>query len=120
MKKWSFVVPLSEEIRKEIVSRKNIGFISDDREDYSHMLYYLRDLQVPKAKWNGDKKINDHFELTTDTADLSGYDVILLTRTKPTSAMKENSSNSSKIKSLSFRINNKIRKYNIYLLSDWK
>ena len=61
MNKWNFVVPLSEEIRKEILSRKNIGFISDDREDYSHMLYYLRDLQVPKAKWNGDKKIHDHF-----------------------------------------------------------
>ncbi|MBJ56842.1 MAG: hypothetical protein CMP24_01210 [Rickettsiales bacterium] len=120
MNKWNFVVPLSEEIRKEILSRKNIGFISDDREDYSHMLYYLRDLQVPKAKWNGDKKINDHFELTTDTADLSGYDIILLTRTEPTLTMKKNSSNSLKIKSLSFRVNKKIRKYNIYLLSDWK
>ena len=120
MNKWNFVVPLSKEIRKEINSRRNIGFIADDREDYSHMLYYLRDLQIPKAKWNGDEKINDHFELTTNTADLSGYDVILLTRTKPTSVMKENSSNSSKIKSLSFIINKKVRKYNFYLLSDWK
>ena len=29
-----------------INSRNNIAFIADDREDFAHMLYYLKDLDI--------------------------------------------------------------------------
>ena len=64
--------------------------------------------------------INDHYELTTDHNDLKGYDVLLITRTKPTPIMKEKADNSSKINSFYFKTNNKIKKFNIYILKNWK
>tara|TARA_E500000178_G_C16935045_1_gene713580 strand:- start:390 stop:1043 length:654 start_codon:yes stop_codon:yes gene_type:complete len=118
--KWDFANSLSEELRVEINKRENVGFIADDREDFSHMLYYLRDLKIPKAKWNGDKRIDDHFELTTDTNDLSGLDIIFLTRTAPTPDMIRRSGNFFKIKEITFNINSKSRQYNIFLLQNWK
>ena len=59
----------------------------DDREDFAHMLYYISPLPDKMAKWNGNNKIDDHFDLSTDSNDLAGGPVVLLTRTKPTASM---------------------------------
>ena len=117
--KWSYAVSLSKEISEELKKGENFGFIADDREDYAHMLYYLRDLKIPMAKWNGDKKIDDHFELTTNTNNLSGLDVIFLTRTYPTPIMEKTSTRIIKLKSLEYTISNKKREYNIFLIRNW-
>ncbi len=114
------IKPLSNIVRYEIVNRNNIALMMDDREDYVHLLYYLRNIKIKKAKWNGDIKINDHYELTTDHNDLKGYDVLLITRTKPTPIMKEKADKSAKINSFYFKTNNKIKKFNIYILKNWK
>ena len=117
--KWNFVKQLSAELKTQVVQRDNISFMSDDREDFSHMAYYLRDLDIPMVKWNGDKKVDDHFELTTNTNSLKGLDVIFLTRTKPTPVMVNNCEEVEKLKSMSFLINNKIRYYYIFLFKNW-
>ena len=117
--KWSYAVSLSKEISEELKKGENLGFIADDREDYAHLLYYLRDLKIPMAKWNGDKKIDDHFELTTNTNNLSGLDVIFLTRTYPTPIMEKTSTRIIKLKSLEYTIGNKKREYNIFLIRNW-
>ena len=110
---------LSLEIKNLISTRKNIGFMADDREDYAHFLYYNRDLNLKKAKWNGDKKINDHYELTTSVDDLISLDIIFLTRTKPTQAMIKRTEKYLKLKSIHYKVNNKIRLYNVYLFKNW-
>ena len=114
------VKPLSEIIRLELRNNENVSLMSDDREDYTHMLYYLRDIHIKKAKWNGDSTIDDHYELTTDYNDLKKSNVLLLTRTKPTSAMLEKSDSYEKINSLIYFSNNKKKTFNIYLLKNWK
>ena len=81
------IIPLSELIKKELITRNNISLMADDREDYAHLLYYLKDLDIKKAKWNGDKTINDHYELTTHQNDLIGKDILFVTRTRPTPVM---------------------------------
>ena len=59
--------------------------MADDREDYAIMLFYIKSFKVKKAKWNGDIKIDDHYELTTNVNNLKGYNLLFLTRTAPTS-----------------------------------
>ena len=61
--------------------------MADDREDFAHLNYYIKEMDVIKVKWNGDKKIDDHYELTTSVEDLINKNVLFLTRTKPTKAM---------------------------------
>ena len=117
--KWNYALSLSKEIREELKKDKNLGFIADDREDYAHMLYYLRDLKIPMAKWNGDRKIDDHFELTTNTNNLSGLDIIFLTRTYPTPIMEKTSTKIIRLKNLEYKISNKKREYNIFLIRNW-
>ena len=118
--KLRHVKPLAHILKDELNSRSNIAFIADDREDFAHMLYYLKDLNIKKAKWNGDSKIDDHYELTTSVKDLIGKDVLLLTRTAPTQAMINKSSSYIKIKNLNFLHNGKTRVFNIFLMKNWK
>ena len=94
--------------------------MTDDREDYAHLLYYLKNINVKKAKWNGDIKIDDHYELTTHQNDLHGYDVLLVTRTQPTQIMNSRADASIKINSFSFKTNKRIKTFNIYILKNWK
>ena len=42
------------------------------------MLYYIKDFKGRRAKWNGDIKIDDHYELTTNVNDLAGTIFFLL------------------------------------------
>ena len=48
--------------------------MADDREDYALMLFYLKEFKGKRAKWNGDIKINDHYELTTNVNNLKGHE----------------------------------------------
>ncbi len=111
---------LSEVLKKELINGENIAFMADDREDYAHLLYYLKDIDVKKAKWNGDNRIDDHYELTTHQNHLIGKKVLFVTRTKPTDAMIEKSSSYEKIDSLIFKTNKRSKIFNIYLFKDWK
>ena len=43
-------------IKTELNLRDNIALMADDREDYALLLYYLRDIKVKRAKWNGDER----------------------------------------------------------------
>ena len=112
--------PLSEIIKNEIAIRNNIALMTDDREDYVHLLYYLKNINIKKAKWNGDIKIDDHYELTTNQNDLRGYDILLVTRTEPTPMMKSKADDSMKINSFSFNTNKKTKTFNMYILKNWK
>ena len=112
--------PLSEMIKNEIAIRDNIALMTDDREDYAHLLYYLKNINIKKAKWNGDVKIDDHYELTTNQNNLQGYDVLLITRTEPTPIMKSKADTSIKINSFSFNTNKRTKTFNIYILENWK
>ena len=94
--------------------------MADDREDYAHLLYYLRGLEIKRAKWNGDDRIDDHYELTTHQNDLVGKDILFITRTRPTPAMIIKSSTYMKVNSLKVTVNKKVRTFNIYLLKNWK
>ena len=117
--KLRHVKPLANILKYEITSRNNIAFISDDREDFAHMLYYLKDLDIKKAKWNGDSRIDDHYELTTDINDLRGKDVLLLTRTSPTQEMIDRSVSYKKIRNMRLSYLNKERVFNIFLMKSW-
>ena len=114
------IKPLSDIIKNEIDIRNNIALMTDDREDYVHLLYYLKNINIKKAKWNGDIKIDDHYELTTDQNDLKGYDILLITRTQPTSIMNSKADASIKVNSFSFNTNSRTKTFNIYILKNWK
>lgn len=111
---------LSLKLKKIIREKENIAFMADDREDYAHFLYYNRSLDIKTAKWNGDDKIKDHYELTTSADDLKNLDVVFLTRTKPTQAMINRCEKFIELESLKYKVKNKFRVYNIYLLKNWK
>ena len=111
---------LANEIKRELEAFENVAFMADDREDYALMLFYLKDFKGKRAKWNGDNKINDHYELTTDVNNLKGNDLIFVTRTKPTGEMLNRSSSSKLLKSLEFEEQNKTKKFNLYLLKNWE
>ena len=83
------------------------------------MLYYLKDLDIKKAKWNGDSRIDDHYELTTDINDLRGKDVLLLTRTSPTQEMIDRSVSYEKIRNITLSYHKKERVFNVFLMKSW-
>ena len=114
------IKPLSNIIKNEITNRNNIALMTDDREDYAQLLYYLKNLDIKKAKWNGDIKIDDHYELTTDHNDLIGYDVLLITRTRTTPTMKSKATSTKKVNSFNFKTNKRQKNFNLYLLKNWK
>ena len=94
--------------------------MADDREDFALMLFYLKEFKGKRAKWNGDLKINDHYELTTNVDSLIGHNVLFLTRTAPTPEMLDRSASSYLLKAIKFSDRNKIKNYNLYLLKNWK
>ena len=114
------IKPLSSIIKNEVTNRNNIALMTDDREDYAQLLYYLKNIDIKKAKWNGDVKIDDHYELTTDQNDLKGYDVLLITRTSPTPTMKSKANSTEKINSFYFKTNKGQKTFNLYILKNWK
>ena len=114
------IKPLSSIIKNEITNRNNIALMADDREDYTQLLYYLRNIDIKKAKWNGDVKIDDHYELTTDHNDLKGYDVLLITRTSPTPTMESKATSTKKVNSFNFKTNKRQKTFNLYILKNWK
>ncbi len=114
------IKPLSDIIKNEITNRKNLALMTDDREDYAQLLYYLKNIDIKKAKWNGDNKIDDHYELSTDHNDLKGYDILLITRTKPTQVMEEKATSVVKVKSFYFKTNNRKKTFNLYVLKNWQ
>tara|TARA_X000000950_G_scaffold69887_1_gene86601 strand:- start:244 stop:1683 length:1440 start_codon:yes stop_codon:yes gene_type:complete len=114
------IKPLSGIIKNEITNRNNIALMADDREDYAQLLYYLKNLDIKKAKWNGDTKIDDHYELTTDHKDLKGYDVLLITRTSPTPTMESKATSTEKVNSFNFKTNKRQKTFSLYILKNWK
>jgi 4-amino-4-deoxy-L-arabinose transferase-like glycosyltransferase len=114
------IKPLSSIIKNEITNRNNIALMTDDREDYAQLLYYLRNIDIKKAKWNGDVKIDDHYELTTDHNELKGYDVLLITRTSPTPTMESKATSTKKVNSFNFKTNKRQKTFNLYILKNWK
>ena len=118
--KQKYARDLAKEIKKELASIENVAFMADDREDYALMLFYLKGFNGKRAKWNGDIKINDHYELTTNVNNLKGHNILFLTRTTPTEKMLDRSNSSKFLKSLSFKERNKTKVFNLYLLKDWR
>ena len=94
--------------------------MADDRRLCSDAFLFKRILTVKRAKWNGDIKINDHYELTTNVNNLKGHNILFLTRTTPTEKMLDRSNSSKFLKSLSFKERNKTKVFNLYLLKDWR
>ena len=81
---------------------------------------HLKNIDIKKAKWNGDIKIDDHYELTTDHNDLKGYDVLLVTRTRPTPTMESKAISTEKVNSFNFKTNKRLKTFNLYILKNWK
>ena len=117
--KQKHIRELASSVRNELTRIENVAFMADDREDFALMLYYARDFKGRRAKWNGDIKIDDHFELTTNTNDLKGYNLLFLTRTAPTKEMIQRSSAVKLIKTLTFSKGKQNKLYNLYLLTSW-
>ena len=113
------IKPLSSIIKNEITNRNNIALMTDDREDYAQLLYYLKN-KHKKAKWNGDIKIDDHYELTTDHNDLKGYDVLLITRTEAYTNYGDKATSTKKVNSFNFKTNKRQKTFNLYILKNWK
>ena len=111
---------LASFITKELNNIKNVAFMADDREDFALMLYYAKDFKGKRAKWNGDINIDDHYELTTDANNLSGHNLLFLTRTEPTAEMIKRSTSYKLLKELKFLNRKKVKQYNLYLLMNWK
>ncbi len=111
---------LAEYVKTELISINNVAFMADDREDFALMLFYLKEFKGKRAKWNGDIKINDHYELTTNVDSLIGHNVLFLTRTAPTPEMLDRSAASYLLKAIKFSDRNKTKNYNLYLLKNWK
>jgi len=118
--KQRHAIDLAAYIKAELVSIREVAFMADDREDFALMLFYLKEFKGKRAKWNGDIKINDHYELTTNVDSLIGHNVLFLTRTAPTPEMLDRSTSSSLLKAIKFNYRNKIKSYNLYLLENWK
>ncbi len=110
---------LAIQIENELKNTENVAFMADDREDFAHLNYYIKEMDVIKVKWNGDKKIDDHYELTTSVEDLINKNVLFLTRTKPTKAMIDRCEKHEKISSYKFTYGNKERVFNLFLLKSW-
>ena len=110
---------LASLIKKELNAIEKVAFMADDREDFALMLYYVRNFKGKTAKWNGDIKIDDHYELTTNVNNLKGHNLLFLTRTNPTPEMIDRSSSQKLIKRLTFENGKKVRQYNLYLLMNW-
>jgi 4-amino-4-deoxy-L-arabinose transferase-like glycosyltransferase len=57
------------------------GFViaSDDRELLAALAYYVRPGPPRLAKWNADRVVGDHFDLTADMAPLVGADFLFVT-----------------------------------------
>ena len=68
----------------------------------------------------GDINIDDHYELTTDVNNLSGYNLLFLTRTEPTAEMIKRSTSYKLLRELKFFNREKVKQYNLYLLLNWK
>ena len=118
--KYRTISKLGIEVGKVIIKYPEANFICDDREDYSYMLYYLDPKPRKMAKWNGNDRVDDHYDLVTDTDSLAGKDIILLTRTAPTPSMLARASGYEKIKEIRLFIGQKkVRIYNLFLLKDW-
>ena len=111
---------LAKYIKNELISINNSAFMADDREDFALMLFYLKDFKGKRAKWNGDIKIDDHYELTTNVNELIGHNLLFLTRTSPTPEMLSRSSSAKLLNSISIKERKRIKKYNLYLLKEWK
>ena len=111
---------LASFVTKELNNIKNVAFMADDREDFALMLYYAKDFKGKRAKWNGDINIDDHYELTTDANNLSGHNLLFLTRTEPTTEMIKRSTSYKLLKELKFLNKKKVKQYNLYLLMNWK
>mgnify|MGYP001267855114 CR=1 FL=1 len=110
-----------KEVGLKVSSIEDASLLIDDREDFAHMLYYIDPKPKKMAKWNGNNRIDDHFDLTTNSNDLAGGPVVLLTRTKPTNAMLARSNR--RVKELGEIIMRKDSKYSrsyfMYVFFDW-
>ena len=65
-------------------------------------------------------KIDDHYELITDHNDLKGYDILFITRTKPTPAMERKASSILKVNNFHFKTNKRKKIFNMYILKNWQ
>ncbi|MBN2751085.1 MAG: glycosyltransferase family 39 protein, partial [Rhodospirillaceae bacterium] len=54
----------------------------DERKVLTPMLYYLPRPHPVFAKWNADRHIDDHYDLTVDLGAYAGREVVLVTRRK--------------------------------------
>ncbi len=109
------------EVGSKVSTIEGASLLVDDREDFAHMLYYISPLPDKMAKWNGNNKIDDHFDLSTDSNDLAGGPVVLLTRTKPTGSMLARARGGVKeLGEVIMRRDSKYsRSYFMFVLLDW-
>ena len=118
--KQRYTKELAKSVSKHLSNINNVALMADDREDFALMLYYIKDFKGRRAKWNGDIKIDDHYELTTNVNDLAGHNLLFITRTAPTPEMLSRSEGKKLLQTLIFRRRNKVQYYNLYLLKNWK
>lgn len=110
---------LANIIRYEIENENLTAFVSDNRKDYAHLLYYLKDIKVDRAKYNSSHKINDHYDLTTNLKNINGSRVLFLTRTEPTEEIIMESENISILKKVVYDLGKKKKQYNFYIIKNW-
>ncbi len=111
---------LAKYVSLELKAIENVAFMADDREDFALMLYYVKDFKGKRVKWNGDIKVDDHYELTTDANKLANNNILFLTRTMPTQEMLDRVTSYKLLKSFQIINKSKVKNYNLYLFKKWK
>ncbi len=72
----------AEKVKQEYTAQEDMTLLTTDRKTHAILLYYLRDENgnPPKImRWNEDKNIDDHFELTSDMNKNLGENFLLVT-----------------------------------------
>jgi hypothetical protein len=60
---WSV---LGRTVSQVLAEHPGYHLLSDDREEMSELMYYVRPHPWDAVKWNPTRRLHDHFDLTTD------------------------------------------------------
>jgi Ca2+/Na+ antiporter len=74
---------LAEAVKKELSLHNDVILLTTDRKTHATLLYYLRyeNGDPPYiVKWNGNKQIDDHYDMTTDMNPHIGDNFLMVTK----------------------------------------
>lgn len=103
---------------KKLAQKNNAAIFSDERENVASLSYYARTDNKPALiyKWNSDKIIHDHYDMTSDIKTAKAKDFIFVSRIEDIQNVKKYFASTKKISSV--KVDK--RDYNLYLAKGFK